>query len=877
MSPLSPVQQTVSEAHRLRLDPIDTPDRLLLGPGPSNADPRVLQAISRPPLSHLDPLYLELMNEVQDMLRYVWQTDNRFTIPVSGTGSAAMEATIANCVEAGDTVVVGVIGYFGMRLVDMCGRYGANVVQIKSMMGKDGKTRKECLDFAQEMEVQRQCRSEMSSRALSKKLDARCDAHTQLTRLFTDGHTRDKEPMHRMASTGRVISAKRAAGACMPTAADVISLGMTEGFLKNIVSGLEAKVGDFAKEEAQVGTSLKTQGWEYKRLNDSSQPGPADLDFTLARLREFSKGSEASGAAAAPGGDKNKKSLWTHSAKAIKRATKDSRSKIFTMMDSTSMSMESMRDTLFLMRDEKKRIPQFNHSRRFDTAETSRMLSKNQIFSEVAPPTTIHPHCMYKDKDASGQLRLDTEFLGASGVERPPESTVNTSPYQGRLDHLTQHRALPACVAPESYKKGAPIEECESFNGIYINKHVASETANLVVEIAHYLSTVPGIAGGKYMHVPDSFKSLSARAETGAERVLARDMQESSVGAPAGVSRGASSRSIATSSAASEGQETRTDSPTRFVEPAHQPPALAVDEQDPDNRPLARSVSNPSSEDLNIAPTAGAAAASAAVAADPNSVQDTLPYEWDQFAMFMTMKAIDTLHNDCEPYVKKVHAAFGDVFEGEELHETMEGLPQICMRFPGVKEKNKLLFPLSRPMPTKESRKCDMESHIQQARASRELTEAVHSIANGRSVGFNDPEVAEHEAEAHGVDAGFSMSGNLFARSTWQRFTISALETRGMLTPEEANRVNDQGLGLRWRMRNHRAVAGHADAPRWLDVEKEAPARSFAAQEKRKRKGTQDPAVELERYGSRAAKARALEQARTKDLIADYQDAAVMA
>jgi len=126
----------VNEAHRLRLDPIATPDRLLLGPGPSNADPRVLQAIARPPLSHLDPLYLELMNEVQEMLRYAWQTDNRFTIPVSGTGSAAMEATIANTVEAGETVVVGVIGYFGKRLVDMCGRYGAKVVEVSAPWGE---------------------------------------------------------------------------------------------------------------------------------------------------------------------------------------------------------------------------------------------------------------------------------------------------------------------------------------------------------------------------------------------------------------------------------------------------------------------------------------------------------------------------------------------------------------------------------------------------------------------------------------------------------------------------------------------------------------------------------------------------------------------
>jgi len=126
----------VSEAHRLRLDPISTPERLLLGPGPSNAHPTVLQALSRPPLGHLDPLYLELMNEVQEMLRYAWQTENRITIPVSGTGSAAMEATIANSIEAGESVVVGVIGYFGQRLVDMCGRYGADLHVIEAPWGE---------------------------------------------------------------------------------------------------------------------------------------------------------------------------------------------------------------------------------------------------------------------------------------------------------------------------------------------------------------------------------------------------------------------------------------------------------------------------------------------------------------------------------------------------------------------------------------------------------------------------------------------------------------------------------------------------------------------------------------------------------------------
>ncbi len=139
-SPISsvnlPIKANVSAAHRLHLEPIATPHRLLLGPGPSNADPRVLEAIARPPLSHLDPLYLELMNEVQEMLRYVWQTDNRITIPVSGTGSAAMEATIANTVEKGDRVLVGVIGYFGLRLVDMCNRYGADVEVLEVPWGE---------------------------------------------------------------------------------------------------------------------------------------------------------------------------------------------------------------------------------------------------------------------------------------------------------------------------------------------------------------------------------------------------------------------------------------------------------------------------------------------------------------------------------------------------------------------------------------------------------------------------------------------------------------------------------------------------------------------------------------------------------------------
>jgi alanine-glyoxylate transaminase/serine-glyoxylate transaminase/serine-pyruvate transaminase len=130
------VQPPLNSSHRLLLDPIATPERLLLGPGPSNAHPKVLEALARPPIGHLDPLYIELMGEVQELLRYAWQTDNRLTIPMSGTGSAAMEATLANTIEPGDKVLVAVMGYFGQRLVDMAGRYRADVVTIERPWGE---------------------------------------------------------------------------------------------------------------------------------------------------------------------------------------------------------------------------------------------------------------------------------------------------------------------------------------------------------------------------------------------------------------------------------------------------------------------------------------------------------------------------------------------------------------------------------------------------------------------------------------------------------------------------------------------------------------------------------------------------------------------
>ena len=129
-------QLSIDDRHRIQTAQLDVPPRLLMGPGPSNAHPRVLQAMGMRQIGHLDPLFIELMNEVQSLLRYAWQTENPLTLPVSAAGSAAMEATLANTVEPEDVVLVGINGYFGHRLVDMASRYRADVRKLMKPWGQ---------------------------------------------------------------------------------------------------------------------------------------------------------------------------------------------------------------------------------------------------------------------------------------------------------------------------------------------------------------------------------------------------------------------------------------------------------------------------------------------------------------------------------------------------------------------------------------------------------------------------------------------------------------------------------------------------------------------------------------------------------------------
>ena len=116
--------------------PLNPSPRILLGPGPSEVHPRVLAALGMPLLGHLDPEFVALMDETQNLLRYVFQTENRLTMAVSGTGSAGMEAVVVNLIEPGDKMLVCVNGVFGGRMVDVAQRAGADVSVIERPFGE---------------------------------------------------------------------------------------------------------------------------------------------------------------------------------------------------------------------------------------------------------------------------------------------------------------------------------------------------------------------------------------------------------------------------------------------------------------------------------------------------------------------------------------------------------------------------------------------------------------------------------------------------------------------------------------------------------------------------------------------------------------------
>ena len=115
---------------------LQPPQKVLLGPGPSTVHPRVLQALSLPVMGHLDPTFFQVMDDVCEMLRMVFHTTNSMTVPISSTGTGAMETACANIIEPGDSMLVCRNGYFGIRLADIAERCGATVHVMDTPWGK---------------------------------------------------------------------------------------------------------------------------------------------------------------------------------------------------------------------------------------------------------------------------------------------------------------------------------------------------------------------------------------------------------------------------------------------------------------------------------------------------------------------------------------------------------------------------------------------------------------------------------------------------------------------------------------------------------------------------------------------------------------------
>ena len=118
------------------IDSFYPPHRTLMGPGPSDISPQVLQALSRPTIGHLDPLFIAMMDELKQLLKYAFQTENEFTIAVSAPGSAGMETCFVNLIESGEKVIVCRNGVFGERMRENVVRCGGEAILVDDEWGK---------------------------------------------------------------------------------------------------------------------------------------------------------------------------------------------------------------------------------------------------------------------------------------------------------------------------------------------------------------------------------------------------------------------------------------------------------------------------------------------------------------------------------------------------------------------------------------------------------------------------------------------------------------------------------------------------------------------------------------------------------------------
>jgi len=772
---------------------------------------------------------------------------------------------------------------------DVCDR-----VQMKAMM-QDGMTRRHCGRLSDQLGAIRRARCEYSKR-LADSGQSCCGGA---------GATVLSEVASVMGSGSRdSAKANERAAQVMPTAQDVLASGIDDQFLKDVLQGKASE--HFDKRQWLHLLGLKRElPWEYECTSQQQSGqgqkllGPAEFDFNWMIHTGFtraSKNAAAGGDAGGGGGGSGpkKKSVWTNSTRVIRTASKNSRNNTFSLMDIESMTFEVMRDTLFSLgsADAKMRIPVFNHQQKaiFKHRE---MQSNAKKIQEPIFPSEVHPQGIFRESGAAQPWKLVKKFKNPEGLPRPADSIVGTSGFQHRLDHLNNERAIPVAMTPVSFTKGVPIKESDVHNGIYFNRWIAREHANLVVEAGAYMSRVPGVAGGDYQKVPSSFRRQGALRELSeAERSLMMAEDEASAGADAG---GALVPASAAADGAADTAGTRVDDMPPFPEDEYDegyadeqgevPPTADEEEEDQEELDEAEalnveggaaaqrevapaeaqvaadaSASRPASEasaDEDVEPEPelelaraqpGAGVVAGALSADEEAPVKTMPFDWDLLQMFLTHKMADTLHHDVEDYVKDMRAECPEAFVDEPLAVTLRNLPQVCLRFPGMAETRRL-FPLSARLSL--TRPADYhydpsDSSKNQAQLDDALNAAYHSAVAGRQMEANDPEIAAAEAEQRGLGDKSELQGNLFSRSAWRRFTLLTLDKRGFLNDAERARVEDQNLCLRQRCFNQQSVDG-SHVREYLGADAPLELRTFEAQERRRREnggaeGHGDPA-----------------------------------
>ena len=777
-------------------------------------------------------------------------------------------------------------------------------VQTKGMM-RDGMTRRDCGRLAMQLETHRQLRADYTHRlakrgfaAMPKGTDPDRTALDAVVDAMTDGKNKKGEAFHYHASTSQERDASRVAAAVMPTTQDCLASGIDDQFLKEVVQGKPS--GHFGKPEWHHLLGIKRNlPWEYELVNTANRTeaksddpvaagassssknrllGPAEYDFNWAIHKSFTKSKPPGEGGTASGGTK-RKTVWSTATRMVKRESANARNNFFSLMHLESMTGESMRDTIYMMAqgtpENQVRIPVYSHQQTTLLGKRP-MQSGGKKIRENVLPEKIHPMGMFKDERGT----LTDNFANPKSMKRPfDDSIVGTSGYQKRLDHLNKKMALPVVATPVSFTKGVPIKESEQHGGIYFNKWIAREHANLVVEAGAFLSRIPGLAGSSSKHVPDSFREPSSLRKQQRERLemapLGDNDDDELADVPEGELVDDNQQMPLPTQQMDDAQEEYEPDDTGNVPPA----AEEVDEDDntdagdnlsdacisdnedklndadaqrvegkgttSDNRPAEAPV-----RDAEAAPSAagprvaqpGAAKVAAAASVDEDASVNSLPYEWDMLQMFLTFKMAGTLHNDIEEYVENMTNAFPNVFT-EDLAETIRDLPQLCLRFPGLCDRDSVLQPLSVKLSTTQpvGRYEDLGkfSKTQQQQCSNLTKSTVHSISNGRLLQHDDSAVLQFEAEQRGVANAGTMKGNLFSRSAWQRFTLAQLDRRGMLTDAERERVLDQGICLRQRIAHELSRQG-GTMRETLGETEPMPCGSFEARERIKRETGMD-------------------------------------